>query len=285
MRNLKGLIAAVGLAAFTAACGFADRDGIANMEPQGDAFARGLHAGYIVVADAERKEHDWADGDHFLAKAKAVASGATVYPDEVESREIPADKVDELRAARERFFNAANLGGLLRFPSDMARAQVSYDCWLQEQEENFQPDHIKDCKDGFIAAIEAVEAGLKPKPKPKPAAAPEPVRVDGIYIVYFDLDSSKLNADANAVLAQVAGDYAKANPAKIVIAGHTDTSGSQGYNAKLSAARTAAVTSALGGLGVPALAMKAESFGENQPLVVGDGKAEPRNRRVEIIFE
>lgn len=284
MKNLKGLVAAVGLAAFTAACGFADRDGIANMDPQGDAFSRGLHAGYVVVADGERKEHDWQDGDHFLAKAQAAASGANVYPDEVESREIPADKVDELRAARERFFNAANLGGLLKFPSDMARAQVSYDCWLQEQEENIQPDHIKDCRDGFMAAMDAVEAGLKPKPKPK-AAKPKPVTVDGIYIVYFGLDSAALDADANAVLAKAAADYSAANPPKIVIAGHTDTSGSKGYNAKLAAKRTAAVTSALGGLGVPALAMKAESFGENQPLVQGDGKAEPRNRRVEIIFE
>ena len=33
-----------------------------------------------------------------------------------------------------------------------------YDCWVQEQEENFQPDDIARCRDGFLAAMEEVEA-------------------------------------------------------------------------------------------------------------------------------
>ncbi len=49
---------------------------------------------------------------------------------------------------------------------EAANAQVMFDCWMQEQEENFQPPDIARCRDGFSAAIAAVEATIPFEPIP-----------------------------------------------------------------------------------------------------------------------
>ena len=73
--------------------------------------------------------------------------------------------------------------------------------------------------------------------------------------------------------------------ASIVLAGHTDKSGSDQYNQGLSQRRADSVKSYLAGKGVPDAAMTTEAFGESKPLVdTADGVREPQNRRVEITF-
>ena len=170
-----------------------------------------------------------------------------------------------------------------------------FDCWMQEQEENFQPPDIERCRAAFFDALGKLEAALEPKmekamaPKPAPAPqprTPDPMIVDGIYIVFFDFDSATLDGDAQAIVRQVISDYGKVTPENISIAAHTDTSGTEKYNMALSERRAAAVIAALSGGGIPRGAMTSESFSEMKPMVpTGDGKRERRNRRVEIIFE
>ena len=81
-----------------------------------------------------------------------------------------------LSAARERLVAALAGGAADKDPANAARAQVMFDCWMQEQEENFQPAHIAACRDGFTDAMGIVEAALKPAPAPVAAKpAPQPV--------------------------------------------------------------------------------------------------------------
>jgi OOP family OmpA-OmpF porin len=83
---------------------------------------------------------------------------------------------------------------------------------------------------------------------------------------------------------QQASDYAKAgNATKIVVVGHTDTSGSAAYNVRLSERRAKAVADSLVGLGVPQTALAVDWKGESEPAVAtGDGVKEPLNRRATI---
>src|SRR3546814_7288426 len=82
-----------------------------------------------------------------------------------------------------------------------AEAQVAFDCWMEQQEENFQPDDIAACRDRFEAAMAILEEEEAPAPPPPPAPMAEPIL--GPFTVYFDFDDAELTADARTELAEV----------------------------------------------------------------------------------
>ena len=122
---------------------------------------------------------------------------------------------------------------------------------------------------------------------PPPPPPPPPAYEARQFIVYFEFDKSDLTTDAQAVV-QAAADYAKAgNAARIVVVGHTDTSGSAAYNIRLSERRAKTVADALAGLGVDGSKLAVDWKGEADPAVAtGDGVKEPLNRRstIDITF-
>ena len=68
--------------------------------------------------------------------------------------------------------------------------------------------------------------------------------------VLFALDSSQVSKDADQVLQEIA-DAAHDRPgARLVVEGHTDTSGTREHNAELSSARAEAVAAVLAREGV-----------------------------------
>lgn len=102
-------------------------------------------------------------------------------------------------------------------------------------------------------------------------------------MVFFEFDKAELTADAQQVLAQAAEAFKAGAPVSVLVQGHTDRSGTDAYNQKLSERRAAAAKAFLESKGLTGDALKAEAFGESQPLVdTADGVREPQNRRVEI---
>lgn len=269
-----------------AACGTTDRASIAAMKGKGDAFAQALHDFYLQFGDKERAEFDWRDSDHYYGKALAAASGAKVEPDTVVSRDIAADKVDELASARERLVKALGAGGAQRQPRAAGLAQASFDCWLEQQEEGHQPDDIKACKDDFAAAMTVVEFVPKPAaaaPAPAPAA---PAAVAGRYVVHFDFNQIDPDSEGGRMVQKIAADFKAAKPKKVALIGHTDRVGSDKANMALGLDRAQVVMSALISSGVPSGVMSTRSMGEAKPAVpTADNVREPKNRRVEVVFE
>ena len=116
--------------------------------------------------------------------------------------------------------------------------------------------------------------------------APEPVDVDGIYLVFFDLNSSKLNPASQRILRKAAAEFALTDSPGMNLTGHTDKAGPAGYNYDLSQRRLNAVRGYLMKMGVTQPSLLSSAYGEEKPLVpTRDGKKEKRNRRVEIIFQ
>ncbi len=212
-------------------------------------------------------------------RAAAAAGGTDVQPEAIENRKLPMDKVGELTSARQRLMNALTAGGRGNAPADAAHAQVMFDCWIQEQEENFQPPDIARCRTGFMTAIARVEAAIGPKPMAKAM----PVAKSMKFIVYFPFNSSKITPAANKTLME-AIDAAKGMGAKQVnISGHTDLSGAGAYNAILSSKRSKTVAGALETGGVSYEVINVSAFGESAPLVkTPDNVQNAKNRRVEI---
>lgn len=122
-----------------------------------------------------------------------------------------------------------------------------------------------------------------PPPAPKPAAVAQPMS----FIVYFPFDQSILTPEANDILDKAA-DYAKNNSgAKIMIVGHTDKSGSDGYNLRLSQKRAKVVVDGLAQRGIDTSMVGSDYKGESAPAVdTPDGTKEPLNRRstIDITF-
>jgi OOP family OmpA-OmpF porin len=130
------------------------------------------------------------------------------------------------------------------------------------------PQHYKDYQDN------SVTIGLRylfAAPPPPPPPPPPP------------FDQFILTPEAQTVVQQ-ASQYANDGHAtRVVVVGHTDTSGSVAYNLRLSERRAKAVADALVGLGVPQTVMNVDWKGKSDLAVqTPDGTKEPLNRRSTI---
>jgi len=266
-------------------------------------FDRFLSEGYRRLARREDREHDFADSDLYLQRGEKASSGRLVTPYTFEERQIPEYAVEELTEARARLDDAFYRGASVKMPQESATAQVMFDCWMEQQEEDIQPHHIEECKSRFEEAMLLIEAklGVKgqganvvcepAKPAPQPVAAPipkeEPVIADkGPYIVYFDLKSYSLRPDALSVIQEAARTVEQIKPKRVVLTGHTDTSGTRAYNNELSRNRVQSVMEALRLAGVSIEVIDESHYGESvQRVATGDGVRKAENRRVEIGFD
>lgn len=277
MKKMTKTLFAFIAVAFIAGCAARpDLNAIRTMPSKGDAFQQALHGEYLVLAKWEEDQGDYDSADYYAMKAKMAAEGKAVAPTEMKERKIPAGAIADLNAARTRLMGALAATASKKAPADAARAQTMFDCWMEQQEENFQPEDIALCRSGFEGAMRNIEA--KPKPAPaKPAALPGP------FIVYFAHNSAKLDAAAMKVIADAVAAKGASKAGSIVASGHTDLSGSKGYNSGLAKRRAAAVAKAIMAKGVKKDQVRTQAFGEDEPAVkTADGTKEPRNRRVEI---
>ena len=290
MRTFKGtkvssaglrLVAVAGIAALLGACAGLELEGVQGLDPQGSEFNKQLYAGYIELSAGELGENDYRDSDHFAMKAAVAARGDDVRPTALEERRIAADKVEELAKARNRLLAMLYGGGKVKAPIIAARAQLSFDCWVQEQEEGHQPGDIADCRNAFYGSVVAAEVAMRPAP-PAPAPEPEPSYVT-YYVVFFEFDSSELSNAATQTLDEAVATALEMRPYKILIRGHTDRAGPDAYNLKLSEQRSLSVASYLIESGAGRFVIHAEGLGESEPIAkTSDNVRDGRNRRSEI---
>jgi OOP family OmpA-OmpF porin len=285
-QRLTGFAALVGAGVLLAGCGTPggnaltyqnNLDALRRAAPQSPStFPAALSQEYLQLADYETKWGDWIDSDWFARKGLQSAQGQAPGPDAPNSREIPAEKRGDLDQGYQRLNAAFNAGGRERLPAVAARAQARYDCWLEQQEENWQIDDISSCRGQFLAAMEELER--------RPAAAP----VAGVrdYRVYFEWDRSDLTPEARQILQQVVQAAQAGQGSRVQLVGKADRSGATPYNQRLSERRSAAVMQALSQGGVASNRISSSAVGETQPPVpTPDGVREPRNRVVEITIQ
>lgn len=259
--------------------------------PEGRGFAFYLSEGYRRYAKHEDNAHDFEDAAKFIFRAGAVDRGERVEPEQLGMRILPDYAVDDLQYARHRLMQALGRGAAQRLPKLAANAQVAFDCWMEQQEENLQPHDVARCRRDFEAFIVRLE---EPPLKPQPAACtgpaclaaapcPAPACDATPLLIHFELDKHELPPSAAEVIRQ-ATDRARGSERPIVVGAHTDRSGSDRYNDALSKRRLDSVIEALTAAGVPRERLRpAEFFGETRPRVpTADGVREPENRRVEI---
>ena len=105
------------------------------------------------------------------------------------------------------------------------------------------------------------------------------------FRLYFQSNSDQLTPESAAAFERVFEDVRARGPGfDMEVIGHTDTTGPDTVNQRLSEQRARAIASLLSARGVAVDRIVATGRGENDLLVkTPDETAEPRNRRVEIM--
>jgi len=122
-------------------------------------------------------------------------------------------------------------------------------------------------------------------PPPPPAAAPAPVaeKVTFATDTFFDFDKAVLKPESQAKLTDLVEKTKGVNLEVIIAVGHTDSTGPDSHNQKLSVRRADSVTNFLVEKGIEKNRIYTEGKGPTQPIATNstrEGRA--KNRRVEV---
>jgi outer membrane protein OmpA-like peptidoglycan-associated protein len=104
--------------------------------------------------------------------------------------------------------------------------------------------------------------------------------------IYFDVNKSEVKPAMRERLAEIAKALATVGNRRVLVEGHTDSTGADEYNLKLSRLRAESVRSILIAGGVSADRIESQGYGKTRPVAsnaTASGKAQ--NRRVEIVIQ
>ena len=251
---------------------------------------------YKSKADFEAKKmHDWNSAKLYSEKALRAAKGMKIKPEKIHNWKIPKEKIKELKISYENLMLVYD-DALSLNPYNLAVAISSLDCWAEQQEENWQTDHIAKCKNDFLKAMYEIHNSIELNKKKeviqknkKSESKKETVSLvtkndneEILQIIYFDFDKYELSkVSLNLIKKFIEKNKKIIN--KFLIVGHTDSKGSKKYNIDLSIDRAKAVKEILVKLGINEKDVKIIGRGEEELLVkTQDEVKHPTNRRAEI---
>lgn len=122
----------------------------------------------------------------------------------------------------------------------------------------------------------------EPPPQTPPPAAPVVCGATD-FIVYFEWDRSNLNQAAVEIIDTAVARARACNVAAVMLVGHTDRSGPNGYNQSLSERRANIVREALVARGIAGELISSQARGETDLAhPTADGVRDPLNRRTAV---
>jgi OmpA-OmpF porin, OOP family len=152
------------------------------------------------------------------------------------------------------------------------------------------PDDKDKCPDTATGST-VDENGCAPQTGCRAPAPGEPINLEGCATgesvvlkgVNFEVNSSRLTANAKVILNQVADSLTATPSMKVEIGGHTDNQGSDDFNQKLSERRAQSVHDYLVARGIDSSRLSAKGYGESQPVDTNETpEGRELNRRVEM---
>lgn len=213
-------------------------------------FHEALAREYYTLARFENdKAYDYKAAKLFTEKARDAAAGKRVIPSRVADYSLPRADMPELNAAREKLLAALQEKSSPVNGAYLAKAQTSFDCWLERAEEARDEMHAAACKESFETAMVLLE-----QIAPAAGIADDSQPVD----IVFPYNSTIIGSDFQAVLDDTAY-FLKSNGREkytAVITGYIDVENPSAMNRQLAKSRALVVNQALIQRGVPLSALK-----------------------------
>lgn len=282
MKVFAKRLCATGILALAAGCSTAAVDELSQTQPTGSEFNQHLTKEYTALAKFESEEMgDFLDADRYAAKGMAAAKDQSTLPDEVWMRDVPERHEAQLNDGRARLMEAFDHDVKARYPMEAAAAQAKFDCWLEQAEEDYQPDHIAACKQSFVLAMRTIYAKEQARLSDVSRAADTAGRET---LIFFDFDQATIKSGELGKVDNLAAALAKGGgPYKVTAVGHADRAGPDSYNQDLSMRRAKAIKEALVERGLSSAAISVDAKGETQPVEqTADDVAAAENRRVQV---
>ncbi len=250
-------------------------DTVTTVAHGGPGFNGALFDEYkkLALFEAEN-QYDFIDGEIFAGKAKLALRGTTPQAADPTTYDIDsASDLQDLQAGRTELIGALAMNAGQAYPQLAAKAQVTYDCWVEQTEEGHQAWHIKSCEQDFSEAMKALHEAMGER------------AILAESTIYFDFDRADIRDDGQMALDDLVANLDNKDDVVMNVTGHADRSGSADYNQALSERRAEAVRNELArqGLRIGEVRIDLDAEGESQPAVAtADGVREPLNRRVQV---
>jgi outer membrane protein OmpA-like peptidoglycan-associated protein len=282
------LLAAVVLAGTAAACASTPRpaaltqaEGIYNrLQTQGanERAEADLIRAREAIADAQRGISESGNRDYVNGLAH-IALRAAQTAEAQNARALAMSATDSLTKARLRRSLSA---------SEQARQSLAQQNQLSEAENaalRARTDSLRRANEEANARLDSALTRLRTLVT-EITNLQETSRglVISLSDILFDVNKATLKPGAEANVRRIAAILQQYPDKQIVVEGHTDATGSDAYNQKLSEDRAASVRAALVSGGVASAAITSRGFGKTQPVATNDTPAgRQQNRRVEVV--
>lgn len=116
----------------------------------GGAINTFLARDYYELARYENdKAYDYKAAKQFTQKAMTAQKGQITVPSKISSFDLPAERVQELTKARTDLIAALKTQNTPENAPALAKAQSSFDCWVERAEEADEETHFAECKGQF----------------------------------------------------------------------------------------------------------------------------------------
>ena len=243
--------------------------------------------------------HDELDASYFAFKANDILKKKMIEIENPKNWNIPDNYQNEAQEQYKKISSLLKKDLTFQYPKLVAKLVSGYDCWLEQIEENWQIEDIKNCKNKYtdaykkILTSETSKQSINKNQKTNINSAPISEKNNSYFIkgdkintvlVFFNFDSHTLSVSEKERLDNYILTTVKTNSNPIIIYGHTDTKGSKKYNLILSEKRALSVSKYFRTKGINNKII-IKNYGESHPLIVtGDNIPEEKNRRVEVII-
>ena len=104
---------------------------------------------YDLARYENDKAYDYKAAKQFTQKAMSAQKGQLTAPSKISSYDIPSSRVGELAQARSNLIAALKEQNTPENAPVLAKAQSSFDCWVERAEEADEDTHFAECKSQF----------------------------------------------------------------------------------------------------------------------------------------
>ncbi len=261
-----------------------------------EAYDRDL-AGLKGQADQLEAQKKGLSGQVDACK-KELATCVETGQKTVREREMCTDELQKTKNVLDQCTHRG--GNCAKDLADTQMAKMKLEDDLRKTKEDLaaaqkERDRLQKEQKALADALAKVQAGVK-KVQDRLRALVEAGKLrirsrDGLLVIevnsdiLFDLNKAEVKPAARPVLSEIASALKELSDRRFQIAGHTDDTGADQLNWRLSTDRALAVLHEMATLEVPAKSLSAAGFGPYSPMVPNDSpENRAKNRRVEFLL-